>query len=290
MIEHHLLLPDVATRRDLDDDGTIKSVASSVKTISLLSLLDALTEADSIATGSSAWSTWKAGLVRELVARVQHVLSGGDIDDVVEVGFPSQKQLDVMLTGEEVFSGDQFELTVITNDRPGVFSKIAGVLALNGHDVIGADAFSEDGRALSVFSVVEKSYEIPKWEEIYQQVRLALDGRLALAARLGERSRIYTSVSTSAKPFEPKVEVDNLTSDFATVLEVSCPDGVGVLYRITRAFAELDLNIVRARVQTIGSDVVDAFYVLDAKGRKIQDAAHLKEIELAVLRWLTTDL
>ena len=290
MVEHHLLLPDVATRRDLDDDGTIKSVAGSVKTLSLLSLLDALTEADSIATGSSAWSTWKAGLVRELVARVQHVLSGGNIDDVVEATFPNQKQLDRMLSEEEVFLGDQFELTVITNDRPGVFSKIAGVLALNGHDVTGADAYSESGRALSVFSVAEKSYEVPKWEEILQQVQLALDGRLALAARLGERSRIYTSVSTSARPFEPKVEVDNFTSDFATVLEVSCPDGVGVLYCITRAFAELDLNIVRARVQTLGSDVVDAFYVLDVNGGKIEDPDHLDEIELAVLRWLTTDL
>ena len=290
MVEHHLLLPDVATRRDLDDDGTIKSVASAVKNLSLLSLLDALTEADSIATGSSAWSAWKAGLVRELVARVQHVLSGGDIDDVVEATFPNQKQIDEMLSGKEVFSGNQFELTVITNDRPGVFSKIAGVLALNGLDVIGADAYSESGRALSVFSVAEKSYELPQWEEISQQVQLALEGRLALAARLGERSRIYTSISTSAKPFEPKVEVDNLTSDFATVLEVSCPDGVGVLYRITRAFTELDLNIVKARVQTLGSDVVDAFYVLDVNGRKIQDPDHLKEIELAVLRWLTTDL
>ena len=81
-----------------------------------------------------------------------------------------------------------------------------------------------------------------------------------------------------------------MTSDFATVLEVSCPDGVGVLYRITIAFAELDLNIVRARVQTLGSDVVDAFYVLDAKGSKIHDLDPLEEIELAVLRWLTTDL
>jgi [protein-PII] uridylyltransferase len=225
-----------------------------------------------------------------LVARVQHVLSGGNIDDVVEATFPNQKQLDKMLSGEEVFLGDKFELTVITNDRPGVFSKIAGVLALNGHDVTGADGYSESGRALSVFSVAEKSYEVPQWEEISQQVRLALDGRLALADRLGERSRIYTSVSTSARPFEPKVEVDNFTSDVATVLEVSCPDGVGVLYRITRAFAELDLNIVRARVQTLGSDVVDAFYVLDVNGGKIEDSDHLDEIELAVLRWITTDL
>ena len=179
---------------------------------------------------------------------------------------------------------------MITNDRPGVFSKIAGVLALNGHDVIGADAYSEAGRALSVFSVAEKSYELPRWENISQQVQLALGGRLALAARIGERSRIYTSVLTTAKPFEPKVEVDNFTSDFATVLEVSCPDGVGVLYRITRAFAELDLNIVRARVQTLGSDVVDAFYVLDVNDKKIEDPDHLNEIELAVLRWIKTDL
>ena len=118
MVEHHLLLPDVATRRDLDDDGTIKSVARAVKTLSLLSLLDALTEADSISTGSSAWSAWKAGLVRELLARGCHVLAGGDVDDVVEVTFPNQKQIDEMLSGKEVFSGNQFELTVITNDRP----------------------------------------------------------------------------------------------------------------------------------------------------------------------------
>ena len=124
-------------------------------------------------------------------------------------------------------------------------------MALNGLDVIGADAYSDSGRALSIFSVAEKSYELPKWEEISQQVQLALEGRLALAARIGERSRIYTSVSTNARPFEPRVEVDNFTSDFATVLEVSCPDGVGILYRITRAFAELDLNIVRAEFRLL---------------------------------------
>ena len=83
--------------------------------------------------------------------------------------------------------------------------------------------------------------------------------------------------------------VDNETSAVATVLEVSCPDGVGVLYRITRAFADLDLDIVSARVQTIGSDVVDAFYLLDGSGRKITDAEHLAEIELSVLRWVAVD-
>ena len=78
MVEHHLLLPDVATRRDLEDSGTILAVAQSLKSQSLLRLLAALTEADSIATGSSAWSRWKADLVGDLVARVDYVLAGGD--------------------------------------------------------------------------------------------------------------------------------------------------------------------------------------------------------------------
>jgi [protein-PII] uridylyltransferase len=85
------------------------------------------------------------------------------------------------------------------------------------------------------------------------------------------------------------VTVDNRTSATATVLEVTCPDGVGVLYRITRAFAELDLDIVRAHVQTLGSDIVDAFYVRDASGAKILDEDHLAEIELSVLRWVAVD-
>ena len=58
---------------------------------------------------------------------------------------------------------------------------------------------------------------------------------------------------------------------------------------ITRALAELDLDIVRARVQTLGSDVVDAFYVRDSSGSKITDADHLAEIELSVLRWVAVD-
>ena len=71
LVRHHLLLPDVATRRDLDDPETIDMVAEAVGTVGFLDLLHALTEADSLATGSSAWSPWKAELVEELVERVR---------------------------------------------------------------------------------------------------------------------------------------------------------------------------------------------------------------------------
>ncbi len=289
MVQHHLLLPDVATRRDLDDDGTIASVADAVRSSRLLHLLAALTEADSIATGPSAWSSWKGGLVNELVSRVSHVLAGGDVGEVVGGSFPDAEQRLLLDDGSFLVRGEGRTLTVVAADRPGTFSKVAGVLSLNGADVLGASAHSENGRALSVFRVGSAPGGDPDWNRIADQIRLALAGRLALSARLGDRSRTYRPVRQSARPARPRMTVDNLTSVTATVLEVTCPDGVGVLYRITRAFAELDLDIVRAHVQTLGSDVVDAFYVRDASGDKITDEDHLAEIERSVLRWVAVD-
>ena len=289
MVEHHLLLPDAATRRDLDDDGTIRSVADAVGDRQLLALLGALTEADSIATGPSAWSSWKAELVEELVRRVDHVLAGGEFDEAAAGRFPDAEQRELLEGEGLVVRGDGSTLTVVADDRTGSFSKIAGVLALNGAGVVWAAAHSENARALSVFRVQGAFGEVLDWERIRRQVELALEGRLAVAARLGDRSRTYWTAPTSARPAKPRVAIDNRTSASATVLEVTCPDGVGVLYRITRAFAELDLDIVSARVQTLGSDVVDAFYVRDVSGSKIVDVEHLAEIELAVLRWIDVD-
>jgi [protein-PII] uridylyltransferase len=290
MVEHHLLLPDVATRRDLDDSGTILAVAQSVESQSLLSLLAALTEADSLATGPSAWSRWKAELVGDLVARVNYVLAGGDISELVVGVFPSAEQRDLLNDGEDLTWGEGSTLTVVTTDMPGVFSKVAGVLALNGLDVVDASAHSEGGRALSVFRVTGVFGQDPDWARVARQVERALTGRLAIVARLGERSRTYRQSPTSARPVSPRVSVDNEASTVATVFEVSCPDSVGVLYQITSAFTELGLDIVSARVQTIGSDVVDAFYLRDGSGAKITDATRLAEIESSVLRWVKVDL
>ena len=78
MVEHHLLLPDVAIRRDLNDPATIQRVADAVGDLGLLDLLAALTEADSLATGPSAWGTWKAQLVADLVARTRTALGGAE--------------------------------------------------------------------------------------------------------------------------------------------------------------------------------------------------------------------
>ena len=217
------------------------------------------------------------------------IVQRGEFDEVVGGRFPDAVQRE-MIEGEGVIvRGDGVTLTVAADNRTGAFSKIAGVLALNGAGVVSAAVHTENARVLSVFRVQGEFAGALDWERIRRQVELALAGRLAVAARLGDRSRTYRTTPTSARPARPRVTVDNRSSASATVLEVTCPDGVGVLYRITRAFAELDLDIVSARVQTLGSDVVDSFYVRDFSESKILDLEHLAEIELAVLRWIDVD-
>ncbi|MDF3150188.1 HD domain-containing protein, partial [Streptomyces sp. T21Q-yed] len=81
LVRHHLLLVETATRRDLEDPATVRSVAEAVGSQGTLELLHALTEADALATGPAAWSSWRGSLVADLVKRVAAVLAGDDLDE-----------------------------------------------------------------------------------------------------------------------------------------------------------------------------------------------------------------
>ncbi|MCU1462475.1 MAG: glnD [Acidimicrobiales bacterium] len=291
VIEHHLLLPDVATRRDLDDPTTIERVAAAVGSVERLELLAALTEADSTATGPTAWGPWKAGLVDQLVERVTQVLAGADPRGVIRESFPSAEQLARLAAGGRRFETNADCLTVMADDRPGLFSRVAGVLALHGLDVLRAAAYSTDeGRALEEFHVVDPVRDEVPWERINADLERVLLGRLAINARLAERARTYDRTRPRAPSItRGTVHFDNEASATATVIDVQATDGIGVLFRITRALAELDLDIRSAKVQTLGEQVVDAFYVRDSSGEKITDPHQLGEIERAVLHSLATD-
>ncbi len=288
LVRHHLLLADVATRRDLDDPTTIERVAAAVGSGPRLELLAALTEADGLATGPSAWGPWKAELVGRLVDRVSELLSGGGGDRGPADAFPTSAQLLRLAEGTDLIAASGHTLTVMTSDRPGVFSRVAGVLALHGLDVLAAAAHSTDeGRALAEFRVHDPFRDSTRWDRVGAELALALDGRLAIGARLAERARTYQR----AKPLPSCLSTTLVTFDAGasaedTVIDVQTVDGIGVLYRITRALADLDLDIRSARVQTLGDTVVDAFYVRDAQGHKITDEHLLAEIERAILHGL----
>ncbi len=182
LVRHHLLLPDIATRRDLDDPATIDMVAEAVGNAVFLDLLHALTEADSLATGSSAWSPWKAELVEELVERVRLRLGVADgAESVHERGspFPTADILALMGAGETAVHVDGPRIVVVNHDRPGTFGRLAGVLALHGIDVVGARAHSdEQGMAASQFRITEPR-QGADWAVITADVRRALAGELA---------------------------------------------------------------------------------------------------------------
>ena len=286
MVRHHLLLPDVATRRDLDDPSTIDHVAESVGDLLTLGLLARLTEADSLATGPAAWGRWKADLVSDLVGRTAHVLGGGRAEETSD-DFPTEEHLVLLRAGRQHLVGANDRLTVVAADRPGLFSKVAGVLALHGLGVLDAAVTSLEGMALEVLRVESTFEPAIAWDAVIADLDKVLEGRFALQARLAERARVYGGHQKSSPVTEPpRVVVDNQASRDATVLEVHAVDSIGVLYRITRALAELDLNIVSAKVQTLGGNVVDAFYVRDLAGGKLDDSAALVEVERALLHEL----
>jgi [protein-PII] uridylyltransferase len=153
--------------------------------------------------------------------------------------------------------------------------------------VLDAAVTSLDGTALEVLRVESSFGPTISWEKVEADLEKVLEGRLALQARLAERARVYGGRPARAPVHEPpRVVVDNSASRDATVVEVHAPDSIGVLYRITRALADLDLDIVSAKVQTLGDRVVDAFYVRDAGGGKVDDPALLVEVERALLHEL----
>jgi [protein-PII] uridylyltransferase len=283
MVRHHLLLPDVATRRDLSDDDTITWVAEAVGDLPMLHLLGALTEADSQATGPAAWNDWKRDLVRQLVRRTAHKLAGGDpigsgASDSGE-GFPTPAQQELVEAGETVIDVDGDVLTVVAPDRSGLFGRVASVLALAGMDVLAADAWSSGGMALEVFTVSPPVNPERAWAAVLRDLEPAIAGQLALTARLADRARSHQQWARQLPGIAtPAVRVDNDMSRSATVLEVVADDAVGLLANVARTIAELGLDIRSAKVQTLGSQVVDTFYVVDGAGGKVTDEAYLAEV------------
>ena len=281
LVRYHLLLPDTATRRDLDDPTTIARVARAAGSRETLHLLAALTEADSRATGPSAWGAWKAGLVADLVERTDRVLQGEDEPAAPDRIVTANRALmaEVRAAGLPSVSLQPPHVIVAAPDRPGLFSDVAGALALNGMDVRAANVGGEGGVAVEVFTVEVARGTWPDTAKLREDLAAVLSDRIAIGERLSERERVYPLRRGSAAHLPGSdVSVDNDASETATVLEVRAPDEIGLLHRITRALFVADLDVVSARVSTLGEMVVDAFYVRESGGSKVTEASRLSEI------------
>jgi [protein-PII] uridylyltransferase len=265
-VRHHLLLPTVATRRDLDDPMTVQHVASTVGSRTLLEILHALSASDGLATGPAAWNDWKAGLVAELVRRVSAVLDG---DPTPEPAPLPDEKLALVAKGAPAVIVKGSEVTVIALDRPGLLWRAAGVLAAHRLSVRSANASSVGDTAVTVFSVVPEYGEPPDATLVAADLRRMIEGRLDVEDRLERRARAARPQGSNAPP--PKVTLVDNASSSATVVEVRAHDEPGLLWRIGRALGECGLNVRAARVETLGAEAVDVFYVTDATGGLVTD-------------------
>ena len=286
MVRLHLLLPDTATRRDLDDPATAQRVADEVGDRGTLELLAAMVEADSLATGPSAWGGWKAGLVADLVERTSQLLAGEPappptplIADELEIVMDT-----VRTHGVPALSVEPPRVTVVAPDRSGLLAEVTGVLALHGLNVRSAVAAGYHGVAVEVFTVDPERGRWPASAKLSNDLAGVMDGTLAVDEQLAARARTYRNAQRPqvAQLVSTQVTVDNNASDAATVVEVRAEDVVGQLHRITHALVECHLDVTSAKVSTFGSAVVDAFYVRGPDGRKLTDPAQIAAVERAV--------
>lgn len=287
LVRHHLLLVETATRRDLDDPATVRSVAEAVSSTSTLELLHALTEADALATGPAAWSSWRASLVTDLVRRVAAVLTGESPDEPQEAAPSAEHErlaIEALRTGAPVLAlhtrpeepaGDGevepvgVELLIALPDRPGVLPAAAGVLALHRLTVRAADLravelpneLGERADLLLLSWRVAAEYgSLPQAARLRADLVRALDGSLDIRARLAEREAAYPR-RRGVKAPPPRVTVAAAGSRRATVIEVRAQDAPGLLHRIGTALEGSAVRVRSAHVSTLGANAVDAFYV-----------------------------
>ena len=267
LVRYHLLLPDIATRRDLEDPVTLNIVADAAGDETTLELLRALTAADGEATGSAAWSPWKAGLVNELAERTGAVLAGKPVP--AGVPFPSAEHRTLMELGALQVEPSGDELVVVAPDRAGLLSDVTGALALHGIAVLQARAHSENGQALEVFTLDLPEHADPRWERVASDIKAATEKSLNVTEALQRRPppRKGRRGLTHSSP-GVLVLVDNEAATSATVVEVRAPDAPGLLHLVTAALAAQGLDIISARVATLGDAAVDSFYV-QAGGAKV---------------------
>ena len=267
MIRHHLLLPDTATRRDLADPMTVRTVVEAVDgSRDLLDLLHGLAIADGLATGPAAWTDWKADLVAELVDRARDAVAGQP-PQPPPVLTAAQRALAESSRGEVAVRVDGDSVTVAAPDRPGLLSRTAGVLALHQLDVRAASAVTVGPTAVDVFTVSPRFGSGPDPALLRADVARALAGSLPLADRLAAKEAAYGS-----GPQQPPrvLWFDGAATD-ATVLELRAADAAGLLHRVTAALERAGLDVRGARVSTLGGSAVDAFYLVGADGAPVTD-------------------
>jgi [protein-PII] uridylyltransferase len=173
------------------------------------------------------------------------------------------------------------EITLYTADHAGLFSRIAGALAVSGANIVDARIMTmSNGMALDTFWVQDQAggpFDRPdKLARLAGVFENVLTGDLKPHRELS-RPPPYPS-RTQAFTVQPRVLIENNASASHTVIEVNGRDRPGLLHEVTRELTRLNLQISSAKISTFGEKVVDVFYVKNLFGHKVDQPAKIAEI------------
>ena len=337
LVRNHLLMNDVAQKRDISDPRTVRDFARKVGSRSRLKLLLVLTVCDIRGVGPDVWSNWKAQLLRRLYHFTHQALTEGiedwdfrssseDAQKALAGELPEwdperlgaelarhnspywqnlsteshvafAKLLDELEQGEirsvlELDNGrDATKCCFALADQPGVFSRLAGALALAGANVVDAKTYtSSDSFATIVFWIQDKNgkpFEKARQARLKKIVDQVMAGEDDTRAAIRDRDRLRTQakIGKRERKFLVPTEItfDNEGSDICTIIEVDTRDRPGLLYDLTRTLYSANVSITSAVITTYGPQAVDVFYVKDFSGLKLHSRTRRASLERKLL-------
>ncbi|WP_127901067.1 [protein-PII] uridylyltransferase [Solirhodobacter olei] len=329
LVRYHLLMSDMAQKRDISDPRTVRDFAKLVKTRKRLDLLTVLTVCDIRGVGPNTWNNWKAMLLRQLHRDTATALETGleDINrerreaeakrhlratlsdwDKAELRAETARHYGPYWQGlsaetHAVFAGllrgladDEIRVDLHPDtdhdatracfalvDHPGIFSRLAGALALVGANVVDARTYtSKDGYATAVFWIQDGEghpYEASRLPRLKQMIGKTLKGEVVARDALADRDRDKLKKRERRFNFPTSISFNNEGSDIYTIIEVDTRDRPGLLYDLTRTLANANIYIASALIATYGAQVVDSFYVKDMFGLKLHAKGKQEALE-----------
>ena len=327
LVRYHLLMSDMAQKRDISDPRTVRDFAKAVQSVKRLNLLTVLTVCDVRSVGPDTWNNWKATLIRQLYAETKAILEQGaealnrenrmteakkalreklsewDNKDIkIETGrhYPPYWQgfqIDAQfafakllrnLRADEIkieltpdTDRDATRICFALSDHPGIFSRLAGALALVGANVVDARSYtSKDGFATAAFWIQDgdgSPYNQARFSRLRRMIEKTLSGEVITREAIKERDKFKKREKAFKVP--TSITFDNEGSEIYTIIEVDTRDRPGLLFDLTRTLANMNVYIASAVIATYGEQVVDSFYVKDMFGLKFHSESKQKKLE-----------